>query len=608
MVALRYYKPWKDAQNSLVDLEPDERGSGDGLTYEGYKPRTSGDKTLTAFAQLAALRLNVRRAMVSLIDSSQQYILAEATQTLSLVSDQRHKPGDEVWLGNTILRRSDAVCGHCFGHKCTGTNEDGSTYTTDGMIVPNLTLDDRFKNREYVKQEGGLRFYAGVPIKTKHGHQIGVYAVSDERTRHGLTVDELIFMEDVAAAVMDHLELAKDRDARMNGERMVRGLADFIEGTGDEQEVANSTGVMTVTTGPEESQPAPRRSVVMRRQSENAQRMLDDVDDVTRPSLAEKSSSQEPSSGLRPTKSTKSRPSRDDPSRILARAARIIRQSTDADGVIFFNTSSRNFQGLGRRHHKGSNTDISSGFNSGSEGTTDSVSTIQANRHRHTDSTDSGEDLHSFRANDKPRRTLCEVVGLSISQHEQYGRLGAKDFPFPEENMEKYIKNFPYGKFFSFTDTGSGISSGDELSSEERPNQSQPPANADKSASCMRHDPQPRNRKERFVPIDLLKALPGIRSLIFLPLWDFTEGKYIAGGFIWTSTAGKLMSPDNELPYLKAFGNSIMSEISRVKATKSDIAKTTFIASISHELRCVPKVFLFYFYFYVIIGQYVGIS
>lgn len=45
------------------------------------------------------------------------------------------------------------------------------------------------------------------------------------------------------------------------------------------------------------------------------------------------------------------------------------------------------------------------------------------------------------------------------------------------------------------------------------------------------------------------------------------------------------MTPDHELPFLKAFGNSIMSEISRVRATKSSIAKTTFIASISHELR-----------------------
>lgn len=521
--------------------------------------------------------------MVSLIDSGQQYILAEATQTLSLVSDQRHKPGDEVWLGNTIIRRSDAVCGHCFGHKCkavSSVENDAAPYTTDGMIVPDLALDDRFKNRDYVKQEPGIRFYAGVPIKTKHGHQIGVYAVSDERPREGLTTDELIFMEDVATAVMEHLELAKDREARMNGERMVRGLADFIEGTGDEHEASNSAGTAP-TTGSEDPNLVPRRSVVMRRQSENTQRMLNDLDDTAGPLPDEKNSSQEVSSALSPSKSTKRRPSRDDPSRILARAAKIIRQSTDADGVIFFNTSSRNFQGLGRRYHKGSNTDFSSGFNSGSEGTTDSVSTIQAHRHRHADSTDSGEDVHSFRATEKPRRTLCEVVGLSISQHEQYGRLGAKDFPFPEENMEKYIKHFPHGKFFSFTDTGSGISSGDELSSEEKSRApQQPPTNSDKSAAG-------KNKKERFVPVDLLQALPGIRSLIFLPLWDFTEGKYIAGGFIWTSTAGKLMSPDNELPYLKAFGNSIMSEIARIKATRSDIAKTTFIASISHELRCV---------------------
>lgn len=70
----RYYKPWKDAQNSLVDVKADEDSNGKawGLTYEGYKPRASGDKTLTAFAQLATLRLNVRRAMVSLIDSTQR--------------------------------------------------------------------------------------------------------------------------------------------------------------------------------------------------------------------------------------------------------------------------------------------------------------------------------------------------------------------------------------------------------------------------------------------------------------------------------------------------------------------------------------------------------
>ena len=41
----------------------------------------------------------------------------------------------------------------------------------------------------------------------------------------------------------------------------------------------------------------------------------------------------------------------------------------------------------------------------------------------------------------------------------------------------------------------------------------------------------------------------------------------------------------HELPYLKAFGNCITSEIARSNAQKLNRAKTTFIASISHELR-----------------------
>lgn len=516
--------------------------------------------------------------MVHDSDHPPEYILAEATQTLSLVSDQRHKPGDEIWLGNTIIKRSDSVCHHSFGQSYTAEDENGQVYTTEALVIPDMRLDVRFQDRSYVKQEPGIVFYAGVPIRTKSGHRIGVYAVSSERPRSGLSIDEVIFMQDVAAAIMEHLELAKDRDARMNGEKMVRGLADFIEGTEEpENSAAAATGGMAINTSGEEQIVSPRISAVMRKQSENAVKMLDDLDDISGSITEEKTPATTQQHADKPTKT---RISRDDPSRILGRAAAIIRQSTDADGVIFFNTSSRNFQGLSRRVLRGGNTDLSSGMNSGSDISNDP---IMPSRQRQTDSTDSGEDLRAPRSSTKPRRRLCEVIGLSISQHEQYGRLSAKDFGFPEDNMEKYIKNFPYGKFFSFTDTGSGISSGDELSSEDKPAESNP--TLERRPSGARKDAAARSKSERFVPTDLLKVLPGIRSLIFLPLWDFTEGKYIAGGFIWTSTAGRLMSPENELPYLKAFGNSIMSEISRVKATKSDLAKTTFIASISHELR-----------------------
>jgi hypothetical protein len=89
----RYYRPWVDAQS----LENAADGTGSkGLTFDGYRPQAGRDRSLTAFAQLAALRLDTRRAMVSLIDSHRQYILAEATRTVSLFSPSTESPEDEV--------------------------------------------------------------------------------------------------------------------------------------------------------------------------------------------------------------------------------------------------------------------------------------------------------------------------------------------------------------------------------------------------------------------------------------------------------------------------------------------------------------------------------
>lgn len=54
---------------------------------------------------------------------------------------------------------------------------------------------------------------------------------------------------------------------------------------------------------------------------------------------------------------------------------------------------------------------------------------------------------------------------------------------------------------------------------------------------------------------------------------------------LWTSVTGRMMSLDSDLSYLRAFGNCIISEVVRVNMQKNEAAKTTFIASMSHELR-----------------------
>ncbi|OCL14736.1 hypothetical protein AOQ84DRAFT_394277 [Glonium stellatum] len=582
----RYYQPWLDAQ-SLVDARSGDHGEAWGLTYQGYRPRSSRDKALTSWAQLATLRLNVRRGMVSLIDSSQQYILAEATKTLSLISESRYKPGDEVWLGNTIIARDDGVCHHTFASLYTAVENDGSSYTTEALVVPDLRLDDRFKQRDYVTGNPGVLFYAGVPIKTKSGHKIGVYAVSSDQPRFGLDIDELKFMEDVAATVMEHLEMAKDRDDRNKGERMVRGLAEFIEGMSSMEASSLATTGATNQSGrasvPEINGPS-RISAVMERQTENARLQILDQTESPMPNYTSDSPQREPA---QPTSAKQQLPPElDDSSHIFARAAQIIRESTSADGVVFFGTMASNLRG--HFHELPGNadeaTDESPDHTSGSENV--SAGSVPGRRRRRRENSSTSQEANKAISEydiNTPQKKACELVGFSISDETfSKSRLSYKDFALSEESMERYIRRFPYGKFFSFTDEGSGISSGDESVGNRFEGAK---SNTTEVPGQKRLNSIKKSKKEPFVPTELLKVLPGVRNLIFLPLWDFTEGKYIAGGFIWTDRAGRLMSPDNELPYLKAFGNSIMSEIARTNAQKADLAKTTFIASISHELR-----------------------
>lgn len=535
---LRYYRPWLDGQ-SLVDAD----GSGKPLTYSGYQPQSSRDRSLTAFAQLATLRLDTRRAMVSLIDSTRQYILAEATRTLSLFKPVAEEPEDEVWLGNAILNKTDAVCYHTFTSTYTAKEENGDTYEAECMVIPDCRLDPRFAERDYVKDEPGVRFYAGVPIVTKAGNRIGVYAVSDERPREGITAAELRFMQDVAAAVMEHLELAKDSMDRNKGERMVRGLTQFIE-----------------RSSAQDMRDDGNRPTTMEKQTENARL-------VTLDEEGENSSASAPMSTSR--QAQRKRDAESDAARIFHRAARIIRQSTDADGVVFFDTSA-----AGIRTHLYDYSRNAGSSDESATHNTDTGDSTTSRRLKKQSLVNPDGSADPGIVDSKP----CPVAGLSL--REGNAGLVHSEFSFTEAAMERYIHRYPYGKFFNYNEDGIGVNSSDEKSERSETEQSDRTANAPTVGTK-----KPRKKRERFVPTEFLKVLPRVRSLIFLPLWDPSSERWIAGGFIWTAQAGRLMSPDNELPYLQAFGNSVTSEVARLNAQKADRAKTTFIASISHELR-----------------------
>jgi signal transduction histidine kinase len=379
-----------------------------------------------------------------------------------------------------------------------------------------------------------------------------VYAVSDETPRKGLSAADMRFMQDVAAAVMEHLELAKDSDDRVKGERMVRGLQQFIE--------RSSVADMRDEAGP--------RMSTMERQTENARLQTLEEDE------ASASGAVTPSTAAKHAQ--RKAHAESDTARVFHRAARIMRQSTMADGVVFFDTSAAGIKGgLYDDGASDASSDESVTNNTTDFDTADSTATTR--RRRRQKVTFAGDAASDHRHSSDADSKACPVVGLSLRQGA--AAIAHKDFAFNEAAMERYIHRYPFGKFFNYNEEGIGINSSDEKSERSETDQS------DRTATSPTGQPRRRKRRERFIPTEFLKVLPNVRTLIFLPLWDPSSERWVAGGFIWTTQAGRLMSPENELPYLQAFGNSITSEVARLSAQKADRAKTTFIASISHELR-----------------------
>ena len=72
-------------------------------------PAACHDTALSAFAQLAALRLGARRAFITILSTSTEYVLVEATKSMSLQSDFVANPKDASLIGTSSFSRADGL-------------------------------------------------------------------------------------------------------------------------------------------------------------------------------------------------------------------------------------------------------------------------------------------------------------------------------------------------------------------------------------------------------------------------------------------------------------------------------------------------------------------
>ena len=188
-------------------------------------PRPSRDATLTAFAQLGALRLNAKWGLISLAARKYQYIIAEATRTLSLRDNGMNDEADALWKGETTVGRGDGPCSVAMD-LFTGIAEGVHNH----LLVSDLSADDRFRHMEPVAKSPFMRFFVAVPLLTDKGLVLGAFYVLDERPRNAISNTEMAFMKDMSSSIVAHLEAKRVKQQHKRAERMIRGLGLYVEG------------------------------------------------------------------------------------------------------------------------------------------------------------------------------------------------------------------------------------------------------------------------------------------------------------------------------------------------------------------------------------------
>jgi signal transduction histidine kinase len=521
-----------------------------------HVPRISTDSTLTAFAQLATLKLGAGRAMISLIDSERQYILAEATPNTSLRPEAPDAPST-LWLGSISIPRTWGICEKVLNIDLQAFQERDYP----ALVVKDLRESVEHANRSYVK-ESSVRFYASAPLRSPSGSIMGSVCVLDDVPRpDGLSKEHRESLRDISESIMDYLHAYTVKDQYQRGEQFTRGLISFSEGASTLlpfQNVTQNDLQAPVLT----NDGLPSHEPLSQEEGETSG-VLDPPQEVS-PSKAS-ATVRLKSRRLRSTKSLQESILPVDSRTMFARAANVMMASSNLDGVVILDASiAANRHGQRQRSTDG-RSETGTGTGTGTEDAGDSYQS-------RTSSSDEG----STRRGEGIGRNskACQVLGSATSKNIPLG--DSSPFgPLLETDLTRMLHDFPHGKILTFGITGLSISSTDEGSSSVASEGSDTNSTRRKIAD---------SQKSR-ISKAMINMLPGVRSVAFVPFWDYERSRWFAGCICWSLSPARLLSVSVDLAYFKVFSHSIMRELSRLDALALNQAKTTFVASISHELR-----------------------
>ncbi|BBF76588.1 MAG: GAF domain-containing sensor histidine kinase [Acinetobacter ursingii] len=114
---------------------------------------------------------------------------------ISLIDESRSWFKSSYGVPRGEVERKYSICSHAILQQ-------------DIFIIEDTLLDERFHDNPTVKSDLGIRFYAGAPLKTYDGFNLGTLCVLDSKPRQ-LTSDQCQALAVLAAQVVQQFELRK---------------------------------------------------------------------------------------------------------------------------------------------------------------------------------------------------------------------------------------------------------------------------------------------------------------------------------------------------------------------------------------------------------------
>ncbi|KAL3464358.1 hypothetical protein BJX64DRAFT_95463 [Aspergillus heterothallicus] len=502
--------------------------------------------TLTSFAQLAALRLNVERVLISVLDRQSQFILAQSSKHILGVKKPCESTDNGLFDGcHTLSTTAWSMCKNTINLP-PANKERGEFHFLE---VNDLSQDDRYKSLPFVKADPHFRFYAGTPLTTETNINIGCFFLLDTKPHNGLTQEEKETLGSLSILIMNFLKVSRQASEGRRAARLSRGLSCFVEGSSSFVDSIHpsyaGSGAALPSTPPYSAQRGNHLSVgslnsldmPLKRTYSNDARSFSSVSD----SRADNGGSSSPPTALPEwwTGSQRKDLNGLDQSHgncwAFRRAANLIRESLELEddgGVVFLEV--------------GNSPDVDS------------------------ESDYSAENV-----------TPASVLAMSTTE-EPFAPGPGSTVVSPAANLDitflqQLIRRYPKGKLWSFHRDGMLSSSDDEKVDSPRSR-----STAIKSPELAKTG----QIKWRSIENSMLNShFPNATQVIFVPLWSPASSQWFAGCFCWNTVETQVFSSSVELSSVLGFGSSIMVEHSRLESLISDRQKGDFIGSISHELR-----------------------